>query len=86
MDIGARGLRFDYRAGQMEQCRQRLATSAMFLRSWVAKDAEMGRAARWTVRRNTASIISISLRIMGKQYSQKVLILTRFVENTVSVY
>ena len=55
---GPGGLCFDYRAGQSEHCRQRLATAAMFL-CCPGATREMGLATRYTLWRNIASITKI---------------------------
>ena len=58
--IGTGGLRLESR--NEAQCRQRLATAATFLRSCVVQAllaAEVGPAIRYTLQRNTSSIMKI---------------------------
>ena len=57
--IGTGGLGFDSRNGQIRQCRQRLAAAATFLRSCVAQTQSHGDGPRHSLRRNTASTMTI---------------------------
>ena len=57
------------------QCRQRLATVATIVRSCVARRyaAEMGPATRYTLRRNTASIMKIWFEVYEHSLIQNLL-------------
>ena len=59
--ISEGNLRFDSQAGKIGECRQRLATTEMFLRSYVAQALSRGMdpATHYTFRRNVASIMKI---------------------------
>ena len=59
--IGAAGLGFDFRTGQIAHLAPTVAPAAAFFRCCVAQVLSRGDGSRRTPRRNTASIIKICL-------------------------
>ena len=75
--IGAGGVGFNSWAGQIGHKQQRLTTEAMFLRICVAQALSRGEGprTRYTLRRNTASIMKILIFDIFTPLSMKILLL-----------